>query len=562
MPPVKLFRPSAQLSTYTCYMHRFHRSSVFSLGLQNYRKEKKSSRRPHPVGRGLNIMFLTTASIVTKRLNKSAAASLLKWSLRLPSSSSFFSPLPVAQKLVSIEVQDDYRQLVDGKPVSRWDEFVDSAWDVFFKDMHERNKSPDGQGGGGSVDISVDDRSRAASSLSDEEVGKLSEKRISILEQYLRPALGVSPGDRRRDLFEHMRRQHSFVKWIRGEYLIAKYGIQVSRAIQFHPELRDDASGISTTVVGGTKNALGEEVEMPLTLPRVDTVRDAFDMRCWSTEKLPVSAWNDEDLLVGDDDASEMPIEHIIHSKLNGQVLNSGPLNAFFEMRRREDSYELWTHDYIFGLAEYLLERIKTMDSEQPLSTTIVDVGSGDGRLCYFLRRAMGITLQRLSSASKQITVRATKRAKKQRVQKEQVMPTIIATDDGSWKAPLYPNPHIKVERLSSVEAIAKYRPEENERLIVLCSWMPPDLDFTSDWRPAAEEYVLIGEQDTGSCGDNWSTWGNPGFRLSECEDDTPLYAQDGYERVDLDQLSSLQFSRFDCKRSSESGTVSFRRKR
>ena len=47
MPPVKLFRPSAQLSTYTCYMHRFHRSSVFSLGLQNYRKEKKSSRRPH-----------------------------------------------------------------------------------------------------------------------------------------------------------------------------------------------------------------------------------------------------------------------------------------------------------------------------------------------------------------------------------------------------------------------------------------------------------------------------------------------------------------------------------
>mmetsp|Transcript_11837 Transcript_11837/g.27092 ORF Transcript_11837/g.27092 Transcript_11837/m.27092 type:complete len:505 (-) Transcript_11837:3674-5188(-) len=504
-------------------------------------------------------MFLTTASIVTKRLNKSVASTLLRWSLRLPSSMSSFSPMPLAQKLVSIEVQDDYRKLVNGKPVSRWDEFVDSTWDIFFRDMHERNKS---QGDGGSADTSVDDRSRGASSLSDEEVERLSEKRISLLEQYLRPALGVSPDDSS-DLFDKMRRQKSFVKWVRGEYLIAAFGIQASRAVKKYPELRDDASGISTSVVSGTENAFGQEVEMPLTLPRVQVVRDAFDMRDWSTTKLPVSTWSDDDLLVGNDDASEMAIEQIIHSKLSGQVLNSGPLNAFFEMRRREDSYELWTHEYIFGLSEYLLERIKTMDSEQPLSTTVVDVGSGDGRLCYFLKRAMGLTLQRLL-ANKPIAVRATKRAKKrQRVQKEDlVLPTVVATDDGSWRAPLYPNPHINVERLSSVEAIAKYRPAENERLIVVCSWMPPDIDFTADWRPSAEEYVLIGEYDTGSCGDNWLTWGNLDFRPTESRDDEPPYVQDGYERVELDQLSSLQFSRFDCKRSSESGTVSFRRRR
>ena len=37
-------------------------------------------------------------------------------------------------------------------------------------------------------------------------------------------------------------------------------------------------------------------------------------------------------------------------------------------------------------------------------------------------------------------------------------------------------------------------------------------------------------------------------------------HALDGYARVDLEELSSMQFSRFDCKRSSESMTVSFRR--
>ena len=38
-----------------------------------------------------------------------------------------------------------------------------------------------------------------------------------------------------------------------------------------------------------------------------------------------------------------------------------------------------------------------------------------------------------------------------------------------------------------------------------------------------------------------------------------PLYERDGYQRVDLEELSSLQFSRFDCSRSKESMTVSFR---
>ncbi len=64
-------------------------------------------------------------------------------------------------------------------------------------------------------------------------------------------------------------------------------------------------------------------------------------------------------------------------------------------MRRCEDSYELWTREYVFGLERYLLDKITEMDddrlpSEMPMDTIVLDVGAGDGRLAYFLRRAMG----------------------------------------------------------------------------------------------------------------------------------------------------------------------------
>ena len=38
----------------------------------------------------------------------------------------------------------------------------------------------------------------------------------------------------------------TFVKWLRGKYLIAKYGLVVQKALMEHLELRDDAAGLST----------------------------------------------------------------------------------------------------------------------------------------------------------------------------------------------------------------------------------------------------------------------------------------------------------------------------
>jgi len=409
------------------------------------------------------------------------------------------------------------------------------------------------------------------------------EDRVQLLNHYIRPALlpnNTSIDDNNnRHLFSSSSNSYdNFIKWLRGEYLIARYGPIVTEAVKNNPLLRDDAQGLSTLEVEQT---MGSSISSPpLKLPSVETVKKAFDMKSWCRHK--VSIHEDYDQLTQGDDkvvnaSNNISMESVIHNKLRGHITHCGPLNAYFEMRKREDSYELWTREYIFGLAAYLLKRIKEMDHNSSTiqkETIILDVGAGDGRLAYFLCRAMNELYLEREQKSRKTT------KKKETTQPS--LPTFIATDDGSWRAPMYSNQFITVEKLSSLESLEKYAPKQNEqrRLIVLCSWMPPTVDFTADFRQRVnedsmsddtrlvEEYILIGEADNGTCGHNWYTWGNREF--IEYDDDDidddesnnqpqPLYERDGYKRVDLEELSSLQFSRFDCSRSKESMTVSFR---
>ena len=560
---------------------------------------------------------------ITKRINKTVAPTFLSVSLRLHEylSSSYslpFSPnalslLPLAQRLVSIEVQDDYRQLKynadnNTKTKSAWENFVDDTWSLFFEDRHKRAQKAKQNRDDQMVEAEAQrlyemkqqkrrkrqkQKKETRLRMNENEIihinelaSKSGEDRVQLLEQYIRPAL-CTDDYKNRHLFTHHYDEHrqstsydNFVKWIRGEYLIAKYGHIVQEAIQQYPTLRDDAAGLSTMEVEQT--TMKKDTIVPLQLPSVDTIRKAFGMQDWTRYKVPVSTWEDDNVEVNANNENESAsIQQIIHNKLHGQIAHSGPLNAFFEMRRREDSYELWTRDYIFGLAQYLHDRTIELDRNRTSpfhgETIILDVGAGDGRLAYFLRRAMS------------------------ELQFENV-PTIIATDDGSWNAPIYNNQYIQVEKLSVIESLKKYGPKRNDthndrddavprRLIVLCSWMPPATDWTADFRQPVndtkgggtskddndddngieverlvEEYILIGEVDDGTCGHNWYTWGNFDFHT---EDDNEVlrsrktpYEMDGYMRVDLKDLSLLQFSRFDCKRSSESMTVSFRHER
>ena len=558
-------------------------------------------------------MILTLASSVTKRISKAIAPKFLRWSLNLHEYNTKLSLLPLAQRLVSIEVQDDYllmssklngqithNKSIIGQLSSAWENFVDQTWYVFFESRHQKLKA-------------VQEEQLLPKAQHHKQIQKqyneseLATQRVKLLEQYVRPALlpNNSEHDLTRNLFTaHEQNDYSqqpnydyFVKWIRGEYLIAKYGLAVKQAVKEYPTLRDDVAGLGS--VGGTQSIDGDEVEVPLELilPKLDTIRSAFSMEDWSRTKVPVSSWEDEDesntKITSHHDS--LSLKNIIHNKLQGQIIYSGPLNAYFEMRRREDSYELWNYDYIFALANYLLDRIKALDSVKsaPVQTTILDVGAGDGRLVYFLRRAMHQIMVSNTSAASSTNInlhrkgKKTKSKTKAKPQPTLKIPTLIATDDGSWKAPIYSNKNIQVEKLSVVEAVAKYAPPppelspegESSRLIVLCSWMPPQSDWTASFRTPSssiyapgessgagivEEYILIGECDDGTCGHNFHTWGNPDAYEGQDDGDENVpvapYIADGYQRVDLEDLSLLQVSRFDCKRSSESKTVSFRR--
>lgn len=457
---------------------------------------------------------------------------------------------------MSIEVQDDYHQLgttaangVLNNASKSFDDFVERTWNVMGL---ERMVDRENDAGNVPSEKTNDENGQETRTDENDVPTRRSRERVHLLEQYVLPTLtyiGRNP-------------PQTFVKWIRGEYLIARYGLRVQEAIRKYPELRDDAAGLSAFDV---QTVDGREAEYPLDaiLPTVKTVRRAFDCKDWSDVKKPVASL-DETI-----EDPELTIEDIIHYRLQGQIAYSGPLNAYFEMRRREDSYELWTKDYIFGLAHYLLQRIDELDNESRcnIDTVILDVGAGDGRLIYFLHRAI-----KAIKASKN-----TPQFGRRCPTTKSSIPTLVATDDGSWRAPMYKTSHIQVEQLSADQAVQKYAPGLSERLIILCSWMPPGEDWTYLFRSKtsteqtpnglqqkdviAEEYILIGERDDGSCGHNWYTWGNRHFNPRIKEDaELPPHARDGYTRVDLTDLSKLQFSRFDCKRSSESGTVSFRR--
>jgi hypothetical protein len=593
------------------------------------------------------IVELTTIEIMllfslTKLINRTVGPKLLALGLRSSSFPSSSLLLPLAQYLISIEVRDDYRQLMLASPRSStninnsgigsdnnntfvpfkgirtaWESFVDQTWSVLFENPSDRKSVMTAKQKEDEAEIIArllyDEKSRKreerramrrqrSSSSSQEKQQNFISKRTQIqrndivvdeslvlqgkervkqLGQYILPALlSVVSLKKQQQQKQQIQYNDHFVKWIRGEYLIARYGLLVEKALTLYPELRYHHNRTSSSRHGcNDSTTVGtNDDDLHRLLPSVDVVRKAFNMQDWCQHKVPVSSWHDEidesySTTIGHDshDSNQNDIiERIIHRNLNGQVEYSGPINAYFEMRNRDDIYEVWTYEYIKGLAKYLICRIHELDEKDncQLETTILDVGAGDGRLVHFLRRAMDEEMN--ANGGKQ-----RKRMKNNLTgcneEKQIIHPKIIATDDGSWNAPIYDN----VERLSVVSSLEKYRPRKvsstdhnsevvQTRLIVLCSWMPPGLDWTKDFRHErqVEEYILIGECDDGTCGDNWLTWGNSDFRADNNDnavDSTAPYVADGYERINLDNLSQLQFSRFDCQRSRESMTVSFR---
>ncbi|KAL7752916.1 hypothetical protein RI367_001365 [Sorochytrium milnesiophthora] len=180
---------------------------------------------------------------------------------------------------------------------------------------------------------------------------------------------------------------------------------------------------------------------------------------------------------------------------------------------------ELLTAEYIHALSSYLLRRLKSIQRQRP---TVLEIAAGNGRLTYLLNQTMH------SAAN------------------------VLASDLDGVKGTyehLYP-----VARESHLESLARVKPD-----IVLCSWMPKDVDLSAAIRdtPSVQEYVLIGETDHGVSGNAWLTWGltaNP----REGDDWTRRW-----RRHDLQDISLLQIGRSDTPWvPGKSRTVAWRRVR
>lgn len=193
--------------------------------------------------------------------------------------------------------------------------------------------------------------------------------------------------------------------------------------------------------------------------------------------------------------------------------------------------FEFWTKEFIELFSTYLAERAEVKAGTTKHPTVILEVGAGNGHLTHFLQGKMN-----------------------------EVAPgkvTIIATDSGQSKIV----PDFPVETVPYDEALVRYKPH-----IIISSWMPHGKDFTGDFRasPNVDEYLLIGEADSGVSGDEWLTWGISDPRDAEegLPPEPPPYQADGFEKEYLDNLSKFQLSQLAVTEGTYSSqTVSFRRR-
>jgi len=138
----------------------------------------------------------------------------------------------------------------------------------------------------------------------------------------------------------------------------------------------------------------------------------------------------------------------------------------------QQPHYLVVTREVVSRLSDWLCDEASAQGGE----LRVLEVGAGDGTLCFHLQRAL---------ADRAAPVR------------------LLATDSGARG--LRPKAGAKVEQLDARNAVAAFEPH-----IVICSFMPLGLDWTSAFRACAavQAYLLLGEKDDGCCGSPWATWG------------------------------------------------------
>ena len=130
-----------------------------------------------------------------------------------------------------------------------------------------------------------------------------------------------------------------------------------------------------------------------------------------------------------------------------------------------------------------------------------------------------------------------------------------VCTDSGARSLDEECGKRFPVEKISYADALDKYKPN-----VVLVSWMELGQDWTEAFRacPSVDEYILIGEADSGVCGRLRETWGAPAHRAPQRP---PAYMRQGFARTEL-ELPQVGRTDDPWSRRSRSSTVVFRRVR
>lgn len=261
-----------------------------------------------------------------------------------------------------------------------------------------------------------------------------------------------------------------------------------------------------------------------------------------------------EELLEKLKNPSYLPTSKDIFNAFSFGKIDDSFKNELFKLCFDEKNpiFEFLNEEFLNSLGDYLSKRVESFGATKDRPITILEVGAGNGRLSHFLQQKL-----------------------KERISREEIK--IIVTDSGEAGI----RPIFSVEKLNHKEALEKYKPQ-----IVICSWMPPGIDFSADFRStkSLREYILIGEPVV--CGDFWLTWGTNWAlkkkedgslsldeeKMSERENQPEPYKADGFEWVEIEEVSKHQICRadlFEYEKPSlkedflfkNSKTISFRRK-
>lgn len=199
-----------------------------------------------------------------------------------------FCGITTAQKLLSLSIYDESSHAVlqfkrtHASP-NRVEKTLDDTYDALFGKLFQKQKQSE-------------EEQLLSRAQMDREVVRL---RLQVLDEQLRPVL--VPNDRWSDVLE-WKFNPRILRWVRKEFLIAKYGPMVQEAFEAYPQLRSspqftrhptqrmlldlakgrapslqsDQTASSSTHKGRKQYSL---------LPSSDTIIKAFGMRKWTAEK-------------------------------------------------------------------------------------------------------------------------------------------------------------------------------------------------------------------------------------------------------------------------------------